>query len=169
MKSSTPQYVLFTLALLITVSEIVSRHQQRVAPLAQESIDTIDENIQEYNTMAEQLGQLEILPPVGDQWAYAKAVAAHFLVELNTTNNSVSRKSNFNGRANSNIHANFNNKNNRAEYTGPLAAWTGSIVGPTGQVLAAAQKIQETVPAYIYSFQISGDQSQLTLSVLGSE
>ena len=163
MKSSTPQYVLLTLALLFTVSEIVSRHQQRVAPLAQESIDTIDENIQEYNTMAEQLGQLEILPPVGDQWAYAKAVAAHFLVELNTTNNSVSRKSNFNG------HANFKNKNNRAEYTGPLAAWTGSIVGPTGQVLAAAQKIQETVPAYIYSFQISGDQSQLTLSVLGSE
>jgi len=161
--SSTPQFVLLTLALLFTVSEIISRHQQRVAPLAQESIETIDENIQEYNTMAEQLGQLEILPPVGDQWAYAKAVAAHFLVELNTTNSSVNRKTNFNGQAN------FNKKTNSVGYTGPLAAWTGSIVGSTGQVLAAAQKIQETVPAYIYSFQISGDQSQLTLSVLGSE
>ncbi|MBL4869226.1 MAG: hypothetical protein JKY67_22925 [Pseudomonadales bacterium] len=139
------QFILMALTILFTVNEIVSRHNQRVAPLAQESIAIIEENIQEYNTMAEQLGQREVLPPVGDQWAYAKAVAAHYLVELRPT------------------------KTGKGTYRGPISAWSGIVVGPTGQVLAAAKKIQETVPAYIYGFQISGNQSQLTLSVLGSE
>ena len=139
------QYSVLVLALAFTISEVYDRHSQRIKPVTQVSIETMEEDIQEFNTMAEQLGQLEKLPPVSQQWSYAAAVTRNFQVMMKPIEKS------------------------KSTYRGPLASWSGVLSGQTGQVLAAAKKIQETVPTYLYGFSINGNQSQITFSVLGSE
>ena len=139
------QYLLFACVLFMAFTEISTRHNQRIKPVQTADIELIEENIQEFNTMAEQLGQLEKLPPVAEQWAYAKAVAKSFKVKVRYVDNG------------------------SGTYRGPLNSWSGVLSGPTGSVLAGAKKLQETVPTYLYAFSINGNNAQITFSVLGSD
>lgn len=138
-------YSLVAVVALITIMEVYQSYQNRLLSVREINIANIEEDIQEFNTMAEQLAQLEELPDVAEQWAYAVAVSNIFNLTLTPTSN------------------------HQSTYSGPLASWSGRIAGPTGQVLAAAKRIQETVPAYLYDFDINGNRASIILSVLGSD
>lgn len=139
------QYAVLAMTIFLTINTVYKRHNQRIEPVTAVNIETMEEDIQEFNTMAEQLGQLEKLPHVAEQWAYAKAVTANLDVEIAPL---------------------YSKKD---AYRGPLASWDGVLTGNTGQVLAAAKKIQETVPTYLYGYRVDGNNSRITFSVLGSE
>lgn len=143
-KWSWVHYALLLATLVMTGTEVYDRHIERTRPVEKVDITTLDEDIQEFNTMAEQLAQMEELPPVVQQWDYAKAVIKNYKLEMQITKG-------------------------KTEYKGPLAAWGGSLSGHTGQVLAAAKRIQETVPTYLHSFSVNGNTARITFSVLGSE
>jgi len=130
----------------ICVKEVYQNQMQRLSTLETQNVEVIEENIQEYNTMAERLAQLEVLPPVEKQWQYIPAIAARYGVKLNILGSKVD-----------------------GMYGGPLQAWHGRLEGRVGAVLVAAVEIQQTVPTYLYQISINNGNATLGFSVLGSE
>lgn len=131
--------------LVISVKEVYQDQVKRLQLLDQDQVEVIEQNIQDYNTMAERLAQLEVLPPVKEQWKYIPAITARYGVELNVLSNG------------------------SGMYNGPLKAWNGELEGKVGSVLVAALEIQQTVPAYLYKVNIKEGKATLGFSVLGSE
>ena len=132
--------------LAISVKELYENQVARLRALDQQSVEVIDENIQEYNTMAERLAQLEVLPPVERQWQYIPAIASQYGVELRVLAQKQS-----------------------GMYDGPLQAWHGQLSGRVGSVLVAALEVQKTVPTFLYQIVIKSGEATLNFSVLGSE
>lgn len=132
--------------LVLAVKKVYDNQINRLASLESDQVDVIEENIQEYNTMAERLGQLEVLPPVENQWQYIPAIAGRFGVELKVLESGGDQM-----------------------YQGPLAAWNGEISGKVGAVLVAALEIQKTVPAFLYQVNIKDGTARLAFSIIGSE
>jgi hypothetical protein len=130
----------------VSVKEVYQNQVERLSALDTQNVEVIEENIQEYNTMAERLAQLEVLPPVEQQWQYVPAIAARYGVGLNIL-----------GAKSSDM------------YSGPLQAWHGELDGRVGSVLVAAVEIQRTVPTYLYKISINNGTAKLGFSVLGSE
>lgn len=130
----------------ISVKEVYQNQIDRLRALDTQNVEVIEENIQEYNTMAERLTQLEMLPPVEKQWQYVPAIASRYGVDLTVLG-----------------------KNAKGKYAGPLQAWHGELDGRVGSVLVAAVEIQQTVPTYLYGISISNGNATLGFSVLGSE
>lgn len=130
----------------VSVKEVYENQVARLRALDQQNVEVIEENIQEYNTMAERLAQLEVLPPVERQWQYIPAIAARYGVELRVLAQKQS-----------------------GMYDGPLQAWHGEISGRVGSVLVAALEVQKTVPTFLYKIAIKNGEATLGFSVLGSE
>ncbi|MGB3619766.1 hypothetical protein FT643_02080 [Ketobacter sp. MCCC 1A13808] len=141
-------WLLLVLVTVLSVKKVYDNQVQRVRGLETDQVEVIEENIQEFNTMAERLNQLEVLPPVKNQWQYIPAIATRYGVELKVLKN--------------------DGEGNRM-YDGPLAAWNGEITGKVGSVLVAALEIQKTVPAFLYQIQIKDGKAQLGFSIIGSE
>ncbi|MAR92502.1 MAG: hypothetical protein SV765_07680 [Pseudomonadota bacterium] len=138
-------WAIIALVVIISVKEVYENQVARLSRLDQQNVEVIEENIQEFNTMAERLAQLEVLPPVKNQWQYIPAIARRYGVEVSVLN-----------------------KSDRM-YNGPLKAWHGKIEGQVGAVLVAALEIQKTVPTFLYQIAIDKGEAQLGFSVLGSE
>lgn len=132
--------------LVLAVKEVYQRQVIRLKQLDQDSVEVIEQNIQEYNTMAERLAQMEVLPPVREQWQFIPAIASRYGVELKVLE-----------------------LNTVGMYSGPLVAWHGELFGRVGSVLVAALEIQQTVPTYLYELDIKDGKARLSMSVLGSE
>ena len=98
-------------------------------------------------TQAERLGQLEVLPPVRNQWNFVAAIARKYGVTIDILGNSP--------------------RDNM--YNGPLAAWHGELKGSVTAALVAAMEIQKAVPTYLYTFSANGGNATIAFSVLGSE
>lgn len=139
-------WVAIVAVLVIAVKEVYQNQIRRLQTLDQQNVEVIEQNIQEYNTMAERLAQLEVLPPVEEQWKYIPAITGRYGVELTAL-----------GTEHSGM------------YTGPLVAWHGELTGKVGSVLVAALEIQQTVPTYLYQIDIKNGKATLGFSVLGSE
>ncbi len=131
--------------LAVSVKEVYQNQVERLRVLDQSQVEVIEQNIQEYNTMAERLAQLEVLPPVKEQWKYIPAIVGRYGVEMSV----LSSASNM--------------------YNGPLQAWNGELEGKVGSVLVTALEIQQTVPTYLYELNIKNGKATLGFSVLGSE
>lgn len=131
--------------LVISVKEVYQNQVVRLQMLDQNQVEVIEQNIQDYNTMAERLAQLEVLPPVKEQWKYIPAIATRYGVDVNVLSNA-------NGM-----------------YDGPLKAWNGELDGKVGSVLVAALEIQQTVPTFLYQVNINNGEATLGFSVIGSE
>ena len=131
--------------LAISIREVYQNQIIRLQKLDQDQVEVIEQNIQDYNTMAERLAQLEVLPPVKEQWKYIPAIAARYGVEVNVLSNALGM------------------------YDGPLKAWNGELDGKVGSVLVAALEIQQTVPTYLYKVNIKNGEATLGFSVIGSE
>ncbi|RLU00531.1 hypothetical protein [Ketobacter sp.] len=138
-------WVALAAVLVISVKEVYENQVKRLQVLDQNQVEVIEQNIQEYNTMAERLAQLEVLPPVKEQWKYVPAIAGRYGVDLNVLSNPANM------------------------YDGPLRAWNGQLEGKVGSVLVAALEIQQTVPTYLYKLNIKNGKATLGFSVLGSE
>ncbi|MEE2730514.1 MAG: hypothetical protein VYA55_06795 [Pseudomonadota bacterium] len=138
-------WVALAAVLVISVKEVYENQVKRLQVLDQNQVEVIEQNIQEYNTMAERLAQLEVLPPVKEQWKYVPAIAGRYGVDLNVLSNPANM------------------------YNGPLRAWNGELEGKVGSVLVAALEIQQTVPTYLYKLNIKNGKATLGFSVLGSE
>ena len=108
--------------LFIAAKEVYERQVMRLTVLDQSDVEIIESNIQEYNTMAERLAQLEVLPPVKEQWRYLPAIANRYGVELNVLKDQ-----------------------GAGMYDGPLVGWNGELKGRVGSVLVTALEIQKTV------------------------
>lgn len=130
---------------VISVKEVYQNQIVRLQMLDQNQVEVIEQNIQDYNTMAERLAQLEVLPPVKEQWKYIPAIATRYGVDVNVLSNA-------NGM-----------------YDGPLKAWNGELDGKVGSVLVAALEIQQTVPTFLYQVNINNGEATLGFSVIGSE
>ena len=130
---------------VISVKEVYQNQIVRLQMLDQNQVEVIEQNIQDYNTMAERLAQLEVLPPVKEQWKYIPAIATRYGVDVNVLSNA-------NGM-----------------YDGPLKAWNGELDGKVGSVLVAALEIQQTVPTFLYQININNGEATLGFSVIGSE
>ncbi len=145
-------WLVIALVLVISVKEVYGRQVQRLKQIDQQQVSVIEEDIQEYNTMAERLAQLEVLPPVKKQWDFVTAITGKYGVQLKV------------------LGVNTPGSQQRGKmYEGPLAAWNAELVGSTISVLVAAQEIQNTVPTYLYQFSIRQGEATLGISVLGSE
>lgn len=141
------QWLVIAVVLLIAVKEVYQRQVTRLALMNIGQIKTIEQNLQEYNTQAERLAQLEVLPPVKNQWKFVTAIAEKYGVKINILG-SGSRDD---------------------MYSGPLAAWHAELQGTATAVLVAAKEIQRTVPTYLYKISVSGGNAKIAFSVLGSE
>lgn len=139
--------------LALSVKEVYMRQDQRLKKLDKQKVEVIEEDIQEYNTMAERLGQLEVLPPVKKQWDFVPAIATKYGVEVKVLGTSAGSGKSMKSKM----------------YDGPLAAWNAELVGSTISVLVAAQEIQKTVPTYLYQFSVKNGEAKIGLSVIGSE
>ena len=137
-------WLVLALVLLVAVTEVYDRQTQRLHNLEASKLDVIEEDIQQYNTMAERLATLEVLPPVKDQWDYAVAIGKKYGVELAY-------------------------QAGTTKYRGPLEAWGGKVSGSTGAVLVVAKELQETVPTYLFNFSLTGNTATFDFAVLGSE
>ena len=113
-----------------------------------QNLSTRESDIQEYNTMAERLAQLEVLPPVEEQWRYLPAIANRYGVDLKVLNSRGGKS---------------------GMYKGPLEAWDAELSGPVGAVLVAALEIQKTVPTYLYQMHMGDGTARVGLSIIGSE
>ena len=131
--------------LAISIKEVYQNQIIRLQMLDENQVEVIEQNIQDYNTMAERLAQLEVLPPVKEQWKYIPAIATRYGVDVNVLSNAVGM------------------------YDGPLKAWNGELDGKVGSVLVAALEIQQTVPTYLYKLNIKNGEATLGFSVIGSE
>lgn len=138
-------WVALVAVLAISIKEVYENQIKRLQMLDQNQVEVIEQNIQDYNTMAERLAQLEVLPPVKEQWKYVPAIATRYGVDVNVLSSG-------NGM-----------------YNGPLKAWNGELDGKVGSVLVAALEIQQTVPTYLYKINIKNGKATLGFSVLGSE
>jgi len=132
--------------LFIASKEVYESQTARLRSIDNQNVQVIEENIQEFNTMAERLAQLEVLPPVQNQWKYIPAIATRYGVEVSVL-----------GTRHSDM------------YDGPLQAWHGELRGRVGSVLVAALEIQQTVPTFLYQISIKNGDATLGFSVLGSE
>ena len=137
-------WLVLAVVVVIAASEIVERQSQRVRTVDASKIDVIEEDIHEYNTMAERLATMEVLPPVKEQWNYVVAIAKKYGVDMQYSSGDT-------------------------PYNGPLESWGGRVSGSTGPVLVVAKEFQETVPTYLYGFNITGNTASFEFAVLGSE
>lgn len=126
--------------------KVYKRQVIRIQQASTENVTYLEKDIQEFNTMAERLGQMEELPPVRAQWAYVVAIAEEFGVTLKRENTS-----------------------GRGLYRGPLSSWGGGVSGQTGAVLVAINSFQQTVPTYLHGLTINGDSATVKFSVLGGK
>lgn len=124
---------------------LYAEHEGRTRELSTINTTVVEQDIEEFNTMAERLAQLEMLPPVRMQWAYIKAIAEEYGVDLSLSDSK--------GKL----------------YRGPLASWDGEIKGDMGAILVTAIEMQETVPMYLYDFDVNQNKATIKLAVLGSE
>ena len=129
---------------VIAGNEILERQSQRIRHVDASKIEVIEEDIHQYNTMAERLATMEVLPPVKEQWNYVVAIAKKYGVEMGYSGGDT-------------------------PYSGPLESWGGRVSGSTGPVLVVAKEFQETVPTYLYGFSINGNSASFEFAVLGSE
>jgi hypothetical protein len=139
-------WFLLGIVLLVSSKTVYDKQVARISALEQVDVDVIEENIQEYNMMAERMVQLEVLPPVQNQWQFIPAIANRYGVMLRILGEEYP-----------------------GMYKGPLEAWHGEISGRVGAVLVAASEIQQTVPTYLYNINIKNGEATLGFSVLGSE
>jgi len=147
-KSWSWMHWLAIVAVLIVASkEVYQRQVARLARLNSTQIHSLEQNLQEYHTQAERLAQLEVLPPVRNQWHYVAAIADKYGVKINI----------------------LGSDHRRDMYEGPLASWNGELQGPVTAVLVTAKEIQKAVPTYLYKISISGGSAKIAFSVLGSE
>lgn len=137
-------WLVLAVVCVIAVNEVYSRQIARVQQVDVSKIDVLEKDIHQYNTMAERLATMEVLPPVKDQWDYIVAIAKKYGVEMKFSSDDT-------------------------PYAGPLEAWGGSVSGRTGPVLVVAKEFQETVPTYLYGFTVDGKSASFKFAVLGSE
>ncbi|OUS27840.1 hypothetical protein A9Q99_13860 [Gammaproteobacteria bacterium 45_16_T64] len=140
------QWAIILVVLVLCSHKVFKRQSTRIQQASQENVAFLEQDIQEFNSMAERLGQMEELPPVRSQWAYVSAIADEFGVIL-------SRKDGGRGEY----------------YKGPLASWDGSISGSPGTVLVTADAFQQTVPTFLYELSISKGKATLNFAVLGGQ
>lgn len=140
-------WVVIALVLVIAVKEVYQRQVKRLAALDSAQLEVVEEDIQEFKTQAERLGQLEVLPPVRNQWNFVAAIARKYGVTIDILGNGP--------------------RDNM--YNGPLAAWHGELKGSVTASLVAAMEIQKAVPTYLYTFSANGGNATIAFSVLGSE
>lgn len=141
------QWAVLGLTLVIAVKEVYQRQVKRLAQLDSAQIEIVEGDIEEFKTQAERLAQLEVLPPVRSQWHFVSAITRKYGVTLHTLGSGP----------------------RPGMYDGPLMAWHGELKGSVTAALVAAQEIQKTVPAYLYTFSASGGSATIAFSVLGSE
>lgn len=140
-------WIAIVAVLLIVGKEVYQRQVARLSRLNSSQIHSLEQNLQEYHTQAERLAQLEVLPPVKNQWHYVTAIADKYGVTIHI----------------------LGSGHRRDMYDGPLAAWNGELQGPVTAVLVTAEEIQKAVPTYLYKISISGGSAKIAFSVLGSE
>ena len=80
------QWLILAVVTVIAVREVYQRQMERLQVLDTSDVEVIESDIQEYNTMAERLAQLEVLPPVEEQWRYLPAIANRYGVDLKVLN-----------------------------------------------------------------------------------
>lgn len=141
------QWLAIVVVLVIAVKEVYQRQADRLMTLDARQIKVLEEDIQEYNTQAERLAQLEQLPPVKNQWTFVTAIAQKYGVKINILGSGARPDM----------------------YGGPLAAWHGELQGNVTAALVAAKEIQKAVPAYLYRISASKGTATIGFSVLGSE
>lgn len=137
-------WAVFGVILFVSITEVYDRQLERLAMAKTSQIEVIEEDITQYNTMAERLATLEVLPPVKEQWDYVVAIAKKYGVKMSYQPGS-------------------------SKYRGPLESWGGRVSGSTGPVLVVAKELQETVPTYLYDFNINAGKASFEFAVLGSE
>ncbi|OUS03187.1 hypothetical protein A9Q81_07290 [Gammaproteobacteria bacterium 42_54_T18] len=140
-------WLVLAVVLMLSVNQVYKRQANRIQAEEFSNVDVIEEDIKAYNTQAERLAQLEVLPPVRSQWSYVTAITDQYGVDLSLVSD----------------------KNVQGSYNGPLASWTADLKGTVGAVLVAAKEIQAAVPAYLYDITLKGNDATIRLSVLGSE
>jgi len=140
-------WVMIGVVLLISVKEVYERQIKRLAILDSQKLEVVEEDIQEFKTQAERLGQLEVLPPVRNQWNYVAAIAKKYGVKISILGSGPRQDM----------------------YNGPLMAWHGELQGSVTAALVSAKEIQKSVPAYLYKFSANGGNATIAFSVLGSE
>ncbi|PCJ34056.1 MAG: hypothetical protein COA99_15000 [Moraxellaceae bacterium] len=140
-------WVVLALVLIISVNLVYERQVTRLNQMASTNVDVIENDIKQFNTQAERLGQMEVLPPVRSQWGYVTAIADQYGVEIKLVST----------------------ENSSASYDGPLASWTADLEGFPGAVLVAAKDIQAAVPVYLYDLSLKESNATVRFSVLGSE
>lgn len=146
-------YLALGVVLAISVKQVYERQVLRLAKLDKQQVEVIEEDIEEYHTMAGRLTQLEVLPPVKKQWDFVPAITAKYGVGLHVIGTNDGR----------------NRSSKVGMYSGPLAAWNAEISGSVIPVLVAAREIQRTVPAYLYQISIKKGEAKIGISILGSE
>jgi len=142
-----PHWLVLAVVLVVSVSQVYKRQEARIQTAQSSNVDVIDEDIKAFNTQAERLAQMEVLPPVRNQWSYVTAIADQYGVNLLLVSD----------------------KNVSGTYDGPLASWTADLKGAAGAVLVSAKEIQEAVPAYLFDITLIDNSATIRISVLGSE
>ena len=140
-------WVLIGLVILMTFHQVYKKQVARINQVDFAKAEVIEEDIKEYNTQSERLAQLEVLPPVKEQWDYVMAISDTYGVDVSFVSM----------------------KNESSSYDGPLASWTADLKGAVGAVLVVAKKIQDAVPTYLYNISLKNDKATIRISVLGSE
>lgn len=140
-------WAVLALVLFFTTHQVYKRQMIRVGQTAFADVEVIEEDIKVFNTQAERLAQMEVLPPVRNQWSYVTAIADQYGVEISL----------------------ISNRNTPDSYNGPLVSWTADLKGNVGAVLVSAKDIQNAVPAYLYDVKLRGNDAAIRFSVLGSE
>lgn len=138
-------WLLLALVLAVVCVELLERHSHRLAMVSERNLQQLDTRIVASRTLAETLLLSEQLPATQLQWQYVEAIASFYGVGLRHDG---TRPDQY--------------------YQGPLDAWHGTFQGSVGSVLVAAQRLQETVPAYLYDFSLANGSMTLAFSVLGS-
>jgi hypothetical protein len=140
-------WLVLAVVLVLSINQVYKRQENRIQTANFSNVDVIEEDIKAYNTQAERLAQMEVLPPVRSQWNYVTAITDQYGVELSLVSD----------------------KNVKGTYDGPLASWTADLKGAAGAVLVAAKEIQAAVPTYLFDITLKDNDATIRFSVLGSE
>jgi hypothetical protein len=142
---SWPHWAIVVVVFILTVVEVADRQHQRLQHVAQTDMQTIESRLMQYGDEAQSLQEAQLLQPVREQWKYVQAISNQYGVDLTMTTA----------------------RSGGVAYSGPLDAWHGTLQGPVGAVLVAANKMQRAVPVHLYDFNVSGGRMAIQFSVLG--
>lgn len=147
LKGQFSGYMLLAVAVTVLVCAQVTYSQSNNRKLPQGHL-SIDNDIQIVASDIAEMDSIAELPQVSESWAKLNASAGIHGYSVSP--------------------AEASDTEDGTQYHGPLKSWSGVLTGKTEVVLLAIRKLQRSIPVFLYSYKIDGNEATINISVVGT-